>query len=206
MIFIRSAILLTKLLRLSNGIAFMKLEELIIGCKKYDAKCQSQLVRNYAPILLSICMRYCGERSMADDALQETFINVFKYIGSYSGQGSFEGWMKRIAVNSSIQLLRKYKPFAFKEDREMEMVFEAEVPSVMSTLGKKEILGLIDQLPKSLRTVFNMYVIEGFSHKEIGEMLSITSSTSRSHLTKARVKMIELLEKQNEIMQNSLIN
>lgn len=173
------------------------IQHIIDGCKNGRPKSQESLVHEFAPRLLAICRRYCGSRSLANDALQETFINVFKYINSYKGSGSFEGWLKRIAANSSIQLIKKYKPFDFKEDHQMERVVEAQIPDVSSTLSTQEILGLLDQLPKSLQTVFNLYIVEGFSHNEIGEILNITSSTSRSHLTKARVKMIELLKTQH---------
>lgn len=175
----------------------MQLEDLIQGCKEGKVKCQESLVHTFAPRLLAICQRYCYQRSMAHDALQETFINVFKYIKTYNGSGSFEGWLKRIAVNSSLHLLKKYKPFDFKEDQQMEVFVDAEIPDVNSTLNTEEILALVDKLPNSLQLVFNLYIVEGYSHKEIGDMLNITSSTSRSHLTKARVKMIELLKEEN---------
>ncbi len=175
----------------------MNLEELIKGCKAGKSNCQESLVHQYAPGLLAICQRYCRERGLAHDALQETFINTFKYINSYSGTGSFEGWLKRIAVNASIQLLKKYKPFDFKEDQQFENFIDAQVPEVNSALNTQEILALVGNLPKSLQMVFNLYVVEGYSHKEIGGMLNITSSTSRSHLTKARVRMIEMLNEEN---------
>ena len=184
----------------------MTLEAIIEGCKNKNNKSEATLVKEYAPTLLAICQRYCYERSLAHDALQETFINIFKYINSYSGKGSFEGWMKRIAVNSSIQLLKKYKPFDFKEDNHLEKVVEAQVPDVSSSMSVDEILSLINELPKSLALVFNLYIVEGYSHNEIGEMLNITSSTSRSHLTKARVKMIEKINAQNEVVESTYYN
>lgn len=175
----------------------MKLEDIIEGCKAGKNKSQESLVHQFAPSLLAICQRYCRERSLAHDALQETFINVFKYIGTYNSSGSFEGWLKRIAVNASIQILKKYKPYDFKEDQQFDQFVDAQVPDINSTLNTREILALIDRLPKSLAMVFNLYVVEGYSHKEIGDILNITSSTSRSHLTKARVKMIDLLKEEN---------
>lgn len=172
----------------------MELDDVIKGCLKGDARCQASLVREYAPKLMGICRRYCGSRDMAEDAVQETFMNAFKYLKSYKASGSFDGWIKKIAVNSSIQLLKKYKPFDFADDYRMDVLLDAELPDVLSALSVEEILALLEDLPPSLNTVFNLYIIEGFSHDEIGEMLQITASTSRSHLTKARSKMIELLK------------
>ena len=98
-----------------------------------------------------------------------------------------------------IQLLKKYKSFDFKEDTHLEKVIEAQVPDINSSLSVDEIMQLINKLPNSLQLVFNLYIVEGYSHKEIGDMLNITSSTSRSHLTKARVKMIEFMKEVNMI-------
>lgn len=145
-------------------------------------------------MLLAICTRYTGDRHHAQDALQETFVNVFKYIHTYNGKGSLEGWLKRIAVNCSLTYKRKIRPIHFADDSELERSATATVPDVYSTLGKAEIMDLLQELPQSYFLVFNLSIIEGYNHTEIGEMLDITSSTSRSTLSRARSRLIEIMQ------------
>ena len=172
----------------------MDLERIIQGCKKGEKKCQERLVRNYAPGLLAICRRYSRDSESANDALQESFINIFKYINSYSGSGSFEGWMKRIAVNCTITFQKKNFKVHFEPDVLHDSSQHCEVPDVYSSLGKEDILGLLSELPKALYMVFNMHVVEGYSHKEISEMLTISEGTSRASLSRARAKLIQIIE------------
>lgn len=176
----------------------MDLKEIIEGCKSGKKNCQECLVRIYAPGLLAICRRYTKDYESANDALQESFINIFKYINSYKGAGSFEGWMKRIAVNCSISFQKKH----FKVYHEADILHDSkqhcEIPDVYSTLGKEEILGLLSELPKSLFIVFNMHVVEGYSHKEISELLEISEGTSRASLSRARSRLIEIIEERQE--------
>lgn len=172
----------------------MNLERIIQGCKKGEKICQERLVRNYAPGLLAICRRYSRDSESANDALQESFINIFKYINSYSGKGSFEGWMKRIAVNCTITFQKKNFKVHFEPDMLHDTSQHCEVPDVYSTLGKEDILSLLCELPKALYIVFNMHVVEGYSHKEISETLSISEGTSRASLSRARGRLIEIIE------------
>ena len=172
----------------------MNLERIIQGCKKGEKICQERLVRNYAPGLLAICRRYSRDSESANDALQESFINIFKYINSYSGKGSFEGWMKRIAVNCTITFQKKNFKVHFEPDMLHDTSQHCEVPDVYSTLGKEDILSLLCELPKSLYIVFNMHVVEGYSHKEISKTLSISKGTSRASLSRARGRLIEIIE------------
>ena len=177
----------------------MTTEELIARCKSGDAQGQSCLVRTYAPRLMAICRRYTKDTASAQDALQETFINTFKYIHSYSGKGSFEGWLKRIAVNCSLAFAKKVHPVYFVDetpDSEHQM---SEVPDAYSNLGKEEIMKLLKRLPESLYVVFNLVVIEGYNHREVGEMLGITEGSSRGSLSRARSKLIEILQAENSI-------
>lgn len=176
----------------------MTTEELIARCKSGDARCQSSLVRTYAPRLMAICRRYTRDGASAQDALQETFINVFRYLHSYSGKGSFEGWMKRIAVNCSIAYNRKMHSMYFVEDTPATELLNAQVPQAYSNLGQEEILRLMTKLPDSLYTVFNLVVIEGYNHREVGEMLGITEGSSRGSLSRARAKMIEILNAEHQ--------
>jgi len=175
----------------------LQLKDVIAGCKEGEKKCQAHLVRSYAPVLLSICRRYTRDTESANDALQETFINIFKYINGYSGKGSFEGWMKRIAVNCSISFQKKHFKVYHEADTLSDNFEHSEIPSVYSKLGKDDILSLLEALPKSLYLVFNMHIVEGFSHKEISETLNISEGTSRASLSRARARMIEIIEERN---------
>ena len=183
----------------------MEIDKIIEGCKSGKADCQELLVRKYAPVLLAICRRYTNDLESANDALQEAFINIFKYIGSYSGKGSFEGWLKRIAVNCSITFQKKHFQKYHEPDVLHDSVQHCEIPEVYSRLGKEEILGLLSQLPKSLYIVFNMSVIEGYNHKEISEMLGISEGTSRASLSRARARVIEII-KQRQEKENQRVN
>jgi len=177
----------------------LEIEKIIEGCKNGDRRSQDALVRHFAPTLMGVCRRYCGDGELAKDALQETFINVLKYIQSFNGVGSFEGWLRRIAVNASYKFLKKIRPVHFDENNENIGDKDFHVPDVYSTLGKEELMTLVKKLPQAQYLVFNMKVIEGYSHKEIGEMLNISPSTARANLTRARLKMVEMLNKAAQI-------
>ena len=137
---------------------------------------------------MTICRRYAGDRHEAEDMLQEAFINIFKNINQYKSLGSFEGWIRRITVNASIQVLQKRK-IRFAEIRNVP--FEPESPdnSVLSSLDAEDLLKVISQLPDGYRTVFNLYVVEGYAHEEIAQMMKIEVATSRSQLSKARAML-----------------
>lgn len=141
-----------------------------------------------------VCLRYARHASEAQDMLQDGFIKVFDNIGSFKSNGSFEGWIRRIVVNTALNYCRKS---SFKQEQiGIEDYQDTVVKSkAVSNLGEKELLALIQKLPDGYRMVFNLYVIEGYSHKEIGEMLNVTESTSRSQLAKSRKWMQNELEK-----------
>ena len=172
-----------------------KLEILIEGCTSGDRKCQDELVGYYAPVLMGVCLRYCGETELAKDALQETFINIFRYLKGYSGKGSFEGWVRKIAVNCSYRLLNKFNKVYFEDGLEQHGAkFNIEIPEIYSQLGQEELLEFIRQLPQGQYLVFNMYVVEGYNHDEIAEILGIGASTSRSNLARARMNLKRMLK------------
>ena len=162
--------------------------ELIRGCQNLDVTAQHMLFQVYAGKLMTICRRYAGDRHEAEDMLQEAFINIFKNINQYKSLGSFEGWIRRITVNASIQVLQKRK-IRFAEIRNVP--FEPESPdnSVLSSLDAEDLLKVISQLPDGYRTVFNLYVVEGYAHEEIAQMMKIEVATSRSQLSKARAML-----------------
>ncbi|MBK9734048.1 MAG: sigma-70 family RNA polymerase sigma factor [Saprospiraceae bacterium] len=177
----------------------MSIEDIIQGCKEGNRTCQDALVQKFAPGLLALCLRYTSDRELAKDALQECFINAFKYLYTFQGKGSFEGWLKRIAVTCTLTLHKKYHRVYFNEEGDADVNMIATIPDIYSTLGKEEIMSLLKELPESQYLVFNLYVIEGYVHGEIAEMLGINESTSRSALCKARTKLIELIKKQQEV-------
>lgn len=136
-------------------------------------------------MLLTVCRRYARDESMAKDVLQETLIRIFQNIGKYRDSGSFEAWMRKIAVRRSLQWLEK-SHFRYEIHAEVVPDREINVPEIYHQLGAEEIMNLIGELPSGFRTVFNLYVVEGYSHKEIGDLLNITENTSRSQLARAR--------------------
>lgn len=136
--------------------------------------------------MMGVCLRYVNDRETARDLLQEGFIKVFTSIDSYSGNGSFEGWMRKIFVNSALEYLRKSD--VMREATDLEHTAELITPdnSAISQLSAAELMDLIQELPAGFRMVFNLFAIEGYSHREISEMLGITESTSRSQFTRAK--------------------
>ena len=184
----------------------MGIEAIIQGCKRKDRKAQESLVQEFAPRLFSVCKRYCSQPDTARDALQETFLHIFKYIDDYSHLGSFEGWMRRIAVTASIRTQKKIQwHFAVELEEKNQDITHTEIPDVYAQLGEEALLELIKSLPKSEYLVFNLYVIEGYSHKEIGEILSISESYSRSALTRARSKLIQKLNQEATALEKNVL-
>lgn len=160
--------------------------QLINGCKKNDEKSQKALYDLYARKMMAVCMRYVNHRETAEDLLQEGFVKVFMAIDAFSFTGSFEGWMRRIFANTALEYLRKNDVLRETVDLEDPGVFVEPDSSVIDKLSAKELMEIIAELPTGFRTVFNMFAIEGYSHKEIAETLGITESTSRSQFTRSK--------------------
>jgi RNA polymerase sigma factor (sigma-70 family) len=171
--------------------------DLIEGCLQGDRKMQQQLYQRFAPKMYGVCLRYAGSAEEAEDILQEGFIKVFRKIGSYRGDGSFEGWIRRIFVNTAIEHFRKKNYLQPITERE-ENVVEGKYLSVLDELAEKDIIGLVQQLSPGYRTVFNMYVIEGYTHREIAENLGISEGTSKSQLSRAKQILQEMVNKHIE--------
>ena len=160
-------------------------KELIRGCMKGKTTAQESLFSLLSPMLLGICLRYAKDSSEAQDFLQESFIKIFKNLGQFEFKGSFEGWAKRITINTCLYNLKKNGPIL--EDLDIvDLEVNNSIPDVIEQLSATELLHSINQLPDGYRMVFNLYAIEGMSHKEISEQLDIKESTSRSQLVKAR--------------------
>jgi len=168
----------------------LKETDLIQGCLKKDSIAQHALFGKYAGILMTICRRYAKDQPEAEDMLQDAFISIFSHINQFKSAGSFEGWVKKITVNAAIRILqkRKVRIIAISDDQH-EM--ESKEFNVLSDLNAEDILKFINQLPDGYRMIFNLYVIEGYSHDEIAEMLKIKTATSRSQLSKARAMLKE---------------
>ncbi len=164
--------------------------ELINGCIKQERKHQWLLYQKYSPLLMVITMRYAVDKPQAEDMLQETFIKVFKNIQSFRNEGSFEGWLRRIAVHTSIEWLRKHQLISQMAEIETTPMNRFQ-EDTFHKLSADDLLRMIQDLSPGYRTVFNLYAIEGYSHREIGEMLNISEGTSKSQFARARY----LLEK-----------
>ena len=167
---------------------------LLDGCRKGDRKAQKRLFDRLSPKMFPLCIRYMGNREAAEDVLQEGFITLFSRLDSYAGKGSFEGWARRLFVNTALMQLRKNDALAGSDDIDAARSLSSEAPSAVETLGYRELMKLIASLPEGLRTVFNLYVIEGYSHKEIAEALGMEEATSRSKLQRARIRLQELMK------------
>ena len=171
---------------------------MIKGCVKNNATCQQMLFEQYAGIMMTICLRYSCDHTEAEDMLQEGFIRIFRYIKQYKFEGSFEGWLKRIVVNAALRILQK-KVIHFSEISEEAKDLQQADSDILSNLSEREILKLISNLPAGYRVVFNLYVLEGYSHGEIAELLKINTGTSRSQLSKAKRTLQEQIRSQQKL-------
>lgn len=140
-----------------------------------------------APRMFPICIRYIGDRDLAADVLQDGFITLFEKLNTYKGEGSFEGWARRIFVTTALMNLRKKDALKMSDELDTARGMKAETVSQIQNISYKELMKLIMSLPPGFRTVFNMYSIEGYSHKEIAETLGISETTSRTQLSRARI-------------------
>lgn len=162
------------------------LESLIEGCKKHDPKAQKGLYDLLSPAMLAVCMRYIKDAEAAKDTMQDGFVTLFDKISSYKGEGSFGGWARRIFVNTALMQLRRNDALKFSENIEDSQAMQMTQSNTLEKIGADEIFKLVNSMPDGFRTVFNLYVIEGYSHDEIAKMLSITVGGSRSQLSRAR--------------------
>ncbi len=172
----------------------MTLDKLIIQCKQQDSKAQGELYVKYSDILFAICLRYSPNYVEAEDNLQDAFLTIFKKIGQFNGKGSFEGWIKRVTVNTVLQKYRKQKTFEIVNEERIE---EEDVEIENEEIPLDFLLKIIQELPDRYRLVFSMYVMDGYSHKEIGDLLGISDGTSKSNLARARVILKNKIEDYN---------
>jgi len=178
-------------------------QTLIAGCLQNDAAAQRELYNHYSPKMLSVCYRFAHNREDAEDMLQEGFIKVFTQMHTFQNKGAFEGWIRRIIVHTCINFLKKHKKFADSVELDYANSINVKEESLPSLMQAKQIVEAIRLLPIGYRTVLNLYAIEGYSHKEIGEMLDIQESTSRSQFTRAKVLLEQVLVKKRIINNNT---
>lgn len=176
------------------------LSKLIDECIRGDRKAQKNLYDKLAPRFYPVCIRYLGDRDTALDALQDGFISLFSRLDSYKGDGSFDGWARRIFINTCLMQLRKKDALKMSEDISLVRNLSVSGTRQIEDLGYKELMKLIMSMPTGFRTVFNLYVLEGLSHKEIAQMLDISESTSRTQFSRARTWLQVRIKAQEEMI------
>lgn len=167
--------------------------DLIAGSLRGDRKVQQALYDRFASKMYGVCLRYAGSTEEAEDVLQDGFVKVFRKLDSFRGEGSFEGWVRRIFVNTAIEYYRKriyLQPIGDQEETQME----GKYLSILDQMAEKDIIQLVQQLSPGYRTVFNMYVIEGYTHKQIAEHLGISEGTSKSQLSRAKQLLQDMVK------------
>lgn len=173
-------------------------EDIIEGCKQNKRLYQEQLYKKYYSLLLKVCGRYARNMQDAEQLLQDGFLKIFNHIADYSGMGSFEGWMHRIMVNTCLDYLKsKYlknsMQLHFPNEMTNNSVYQAYNNSAMDNMAIRDLLQMIQKLPPMSRTVFNLFVFDGYSHKEIGKLLEISEGTSQWHVNNARKNLQQTL-------------
>lgn len=165
------------------------------GCFKGDRRFQQMLYDMFSSKMFGVCMRYANEYNAAQDLLQEGFVKVFRNIDKFRGEGSFEGWVRRIFVNTAIEHYRKQVNLYAIVDNDVK-AYENYDNNALETLKEQDIVKMIQKLSHGYRTVFNLYVVEGYSHKEIGDLMGISEGTSKSQLARARYLLQKMITEQ----------
>ncbi len=176
----------------------MSTKELIKRCQDNDRQAQELLYRQYSSVLYGMCLKYAPNQMEAEDNLQDAFITIFQRIDQYQGKGSFEGWMKRIAINTVLQKYRQKRLYDLPADDLMEGEMELEPYDESLSLPLPFLLSIIQELPERYRLVFNLYVLDGHTHKEIADLLGISDGTSKSNLARARQLLQQKINAHNK--------
>ena len=182
-----------------------KLEQLIQGCLKGDRQCQNGLYDFFASKMFIICLRYAKNREEAEEVLQEVFLKVFDHIHQFKFAGSFEGWMRKIMVNCALQKYRNKTNLHPVISIEVAPIENMGNEDIISKLGTKELLKMVQQLPPAYRLVFNLYVFEGLKHREIAAHLGISEGTSKSNLSDARAILQKTVANSLEVTKKEAI-
>lgn len=180
----------------------MGLEQLINDCKKNDRKAQEQLYRLFASKLFTVCLKYSRNYAEAQDNLQDGFIIIFNKIEQYNFNGSFEGWAKRVMVNQSLQQYRGISYLEITNDNNIADETEVEIDEDQMSIDY--LMKIIQELPDRYRLVFSLYVLDGYSHKEIAELLDINEGTSKSNLSRARQILKEKIENLSDLNRSKI--
>lgn len=175
----------------------MNEEEMLLGCQANNENAQKTLFDRYSRIMTGVCMRYADSYEEAQDIVQDAFIKIFKKIETFSGKGSLEGWIRRIMINTALDYLRSIKNERFHVNVDDVDFLLQKKDVIVESLQAKDLLKIIRTLPVGYKTVFNLYAIEGFSHKEIAKQLNISENTSKSQYSRARSLLQKKLEKLN---------
>lgn len=174
--------------------------ELIEGCKRQDREAQKLLYNQYASKFYALCCRYIKDKMEAEDVLITAFTKILNRIDQYTGGGNFEGWMRKVVVNDALSYLRKNKNMYLETDI-AAADYEPDYEKLEDQLEAEDLLKMIESLPSGYRIVFNLYAIEGYSHKEIGDQLGISENTSKSQLSRARAALQKcLLETEQKLV------
>ena len=173
----------------------MSLNQLILDSQKNDRKAQEQLYRLYSPKLFGICLKYSRNYAEAEDNLQDGFILIFEKINQFSFKGSFEGWIKRLVIN---HILQQYRSETFLNLVDENIAQEVEIEFDEEDISIEYLMSLIQELPNRYRLVFNLYVLDGYNHQEIAEMLGISTGTSKSNLARAKMNLKEKIENRTD--------
>ena len=160
-------------------------QELILGCLKGRPEMQTALYKRFSRTMFGICLRYTRDQMEAEDILQQGFMKVFTHLNTYKG-GSLEGWMKRIFVRESIDQYRKTTRSVFGHTQEPQDYDSIELNDVVGQMAADEIIGMIITLPEGCKVIFNLFAVEGFTHQEIGDLLGISSGTSKAQYFRAK--------------------
>ncbi len=172
-------------------------EQLINNCLKGNARAQEMLYTKFGPKLMGVCFRYAVNKQEAEDLLQDGFVKIFEKLDKYSGIGSFEGWMRRIVVNTALDNIRKNKKFQLNTDLESEDYKLQSNDFIEERLAAEDLIKVLNSIPLGYKTIFNLYAIEGYSHKEIAEQLNISTSTSKSQYSRAKALLRTKITKLN---------
>jgi RNA polymerase sigma factor (sigma-70 family) len=172
--------------------------ELIRKCIEKNEQAQSELYRKYSGKLMTVCLRYAPSQELAHDMFQDGFIKIFNKLDQFDGSGSIGSWLRRVMVNTCLDHLRRIKRKGVQLEIQDDLLIHQSDFGVEQMLGEKDLLKLVQKLPEGYRVVFNMFAIEGYSHKEIAKELNIAENTSKSQYRKARLWLISALEKMDK--------
>jgi RNA polymerase sigma factor (sigma-70 family) len=181
------------------------IKDIITGCIAGKRNCQSDLYNLFSPKMMIVCLRYSKNLEEAEEILQDGFIRVFKFIGQFKNEGSFEGWIRKIMVNCALQKLRSQVNLRPLVSLNTQLHDEASEDSTIENINGKEMLNLVQALSPAYRMVFNLYYFEGYKHREIAELLGIEEGTSKSNLSQAK-RILQIAVKKNLSIEKKILN